>query len=184
MKGFIVTKFYINAQNIKAVSMAAEKKDRSRPALNCVLIKPNEMVATNSFSLYRYRFNEKIEEVPEEGILFDASLFTKIKASQNIVVFEKLDNDKWIVDNTITEPIECKFPESYNSLFEINDGNCNSFGINADYLAEAMKAVKIINGTRNKKAYAIMSAYDPIRPIHISASEDKNFEAVIMPVKV
>lgn len=47
-----------------------------------------------------------------------------------------------------------------------------------------MKAVKIINGTRNKKAYAIMSAYDPIRPIHISASEDKNFEAVIMPVKI
>lgn len=24
----------------------------------------------------------------------------------------------------------------------------------------------------------------PIRPIHISASEDKNFEAVIMPVKI
>lgn len=142
------------------------------------------MVATNSFSLYRYRFYEKIESVPEEGILFDASLFTKIKASQTVVVFEKLDDNKWIVDNTITEPIECKFPESYNSLFEINDGNCSSFGINADYLAEAMKAVKIINGTRNKKAYAIMSAYDPIRPIHISASEDKNFEAVIMPVKI
>ena len=98
--------------------------------------------------------------------------------------FEKLDDDYWLVDSVSTKAIEGKFPSSYASLFEMGDGSCDSFGINVDYLTEAVKAVKVINGTRNKKAYAIISAYDPIKPIHISASEDKNFEAVIMPVKI
>lgn len=178
-----MTKFYINAQAIKAVSMAASN-DKERPALNCVFIKPNEMVATDSFRMYRYHFYEKIEGVPEEGILFDASLFAKIKASQNVVTFEKIDDDKWAVDSTIAKPSECRFPQSYDSLFEKHDYVCGEFGINPNYVADAMKAVKIINGSRNKEAYAIVNAYSPIKPIHISASNDKNFEAIIMPVRI
>ena len=179
-----MTKFNIEAQALKAVSMAANKKDISRRVLMGVYITPNEIVATDSYRMYRYVFYNRINEVPEDGILIDASLFSKIKASQAFVNFEKIEDDKWIIDSQIVNVIEGKYP-SYESIFEKHDGTCDKFGVNPDYMADTMKAVKIVNGSRNNKTgYAIINVTSHLEPIHIRASHNESFEAIIMPVRL
>lgn len=178
-----MTKFSINAQALKAVSMAANKKDISRRVLMGVYITPNEIVAIDSYRMHRYVFYNRIDEVPEDGILIDASLFSKIKASQEFVSFEKIEDDKWIIDSQIANVIEGKYPD-YKSILEERYGECDKFGVNPDYMTDAMKAVKIVHGKRNKIGNAVINVTSPLHPIRIKASHDEGFEAIIMPVRL
>lgn len=184
--------FRIPANALKAVALAAAKKNDCRTALTAMHIDKYGAKCTDSYRIHQFEavnwdYNDPEQILPENGLLLPIDQL-KTGFKKNVWFGKETINDqetgRWVVSDfvkTVTlEPVETTFPSSdlQNLLNERTKlQGTTEFMANPQFLMDALKAVKLA-----QKDTCATFTVGTERPIFLQ-TDDGDFTALVMCVR-
>lgn len=185
--------FSIPANALKAVALAAAKKNDCRTALTAMHIDKHGAKCTNSYRIHQFEavnwdYNDPDTILPENGLLLPIDQL-KTGFKKNVWFGKETINDqetgRWVVSDfvkTVTlEPVEATFPSSKQVQDLLNERTklqgTTEFMVNPQFLMDALKAVKLVQ--KNTRATFTVGTEKPI----FLQTDDGNFTALVMYVR-